>query len=332
MSDSNLTINTSTIINPESMYGIMNSFAINPFVIGITLLIILIYILIFSFTSKNNNLGMSSSKSSDFFDFNLTGNKESMSNSTGGLFSTSSKDNSGSISTMFDLGLGEKQSNTSSSNLSSIFLFVIFLFLFIFLFFNILQYFFNINITADIKKIFTKNPTVDVLIDQTSYTNPGIILKKRKQVFNIPENKHTYNDAKALCSAYGARLATYDEIEEAYNDGGEWCNYGWSDDQMALFPTQKSTYDKLQNIPGHEHDCGRPGVNGGFIANPEVRFGVNCYGEKPKMTQEEKEIMETQPPYPLTEKDLAFQHRVDYWKNNLANVLVSPFNSMMWSE
>jgi hypothetical protein len=31
---------------------------------------------------------------------------------------------------------------------------------------------------------------------------------------------------------------------------------------MALFPTQKETWDKLQKIKGHEHDCGRPGING----------------------------------------------------------------------
>jgi hypothetical protein len=101
---------------------------------------------------------------------------------------------------------------------------------------------------------------------------------------------------------------------------------------MALFPTQKDTYDKLQKIPGHEHDCGRPGVNGGYISNDQAKFGVNCYGEKPEITQDEQEIMLTQPPYPVTKKDIAFQHRVDYWKNNLANVLVSPFNGTMWSE
>ena len=51
-----------------------------------------------------------------------------------------------------------------------------------------------------------------------------------------------------------------------------------------LFPTQKKLYDKLQKIPGHENDCGRQGVNGGYIKNPHVKFGVNCYGKKPKKT------------------------------------------------
>jgi hypothetical protein len=37
----------------------------------------------------------------------------------------------------------------------------------------------------------------------------------------------------------------------------------------------------LQGIKGHEHDCGRPGINGGYFDNPEMRFGVNCFGAKP---------------------------------------------------
>ena len=76
-------------------------------------------------------------------------------------------------------------------------------------------------------------------------------------------------------------MATYDQIETSYKNGGEWCNYGWSDDQMAYFPTQKDTWENLQNNPNTKHACGRPGINGGYIDNPYVRFGANCYGKKP---------------------------------------------------
>jgi Extracellular link domain len=101
------------------------------------------------------------------------------------------------------------------------------------------------------------------------------------EVFNISNNLYTYDEAQTVCKSYGARLATYDEIEAAYVDGGEWCNYGWSDNQMALFPTQKDTWNRLQLTQNHKHDCGRPGINGGFIDNPDIQFGVNCYGIKP---------------------------------------------------
>jgi hypothetical protein len=101
---------------------------------------------------------------------------------------------------------------------------------------------------------------------------------------------------------------------------------------MALFPTQAETYKNLQKIPGHEHDCGRPGVNGGYIANPNVRFGVNCFGYKPEMTAVEEELMENTTPYPLTEKDIMMEKKVEYWKKKLPDILVSPFNYNNWTK
>lgn len=153
-----------------------------------------------------------------------------------------------------------------------------------------------------------------------------------KEVYNIPDNNFTYSDAKTLCSAYGSRLATYKEIEESYDNGAEWCNYGWSDGQMALFPTQEKTWNKLQHIEGHEHDCGRPGINGGFISNPNVKFGVNCYGYKPTITTAEKNIMANKQIYPKTEKDLENENKIKYWKNILNDILISPFNHTRWNE
>ena len=151
------------------------------------------------------------------------------------------------------------------------------------------------------------------------------------QVFHVPGNELVYDEAKAVCSAYGGRLATYEEVESAYENGGEWCSYGWSDNQMALFPTQKQSWDKLQTIKGHENDCGRPGVNGGYIDNPAVRFGANCVGYKPKMTAADETAMEAGTLYPKTAKDVEFDRRVDYWRKKLPEVVVAPFNKTSWS-
>jgi hypothetical protein len=101
---------------------------------------------------------------------------------------------------------------------------------------------------------------------------------------------------------------------------------------MALFPTQKLTFDNLQKIKGHEHDCGRPGVNGGYIANPNVKFGVNCFGYKPKITSEEEEMMQNTTPYPKTEKDINMEKQVDFWKTKIDDILLSPFNYSTWSK
>jgi hypothetical protein len=201
---------------------------------------------------------------------------------------------------------------------------------------NGLQYFFGVDIIAQLKNLFTGNPEVDIIVDKSRLdvakesTVPQIFINK--QVFNIPENDFVYPDAKALCKAYGARLATYEEVEDSYNNGAEWCNYGWSEGQMALFPTQQKTFDKLQKIEGHENDCGRPGVNGGYIANPALKFGVNCYGYKPRMTKEEEELMANKQIYPKTLKDKAMENRVKYWKDKLTEILVSPFNQTSWSK
>ena len=202
---------------------------------------------------------------------------------------------------------------------------------------NAVQYFFSISVTAYLTDLFTNQPKIDIVVDQNTnsdgYPSPAPVpeIKFKKQVFNIPGNYYNYTNAKALCQAYGANLATYQQLEDTYRNGGEWCNYGWSDGQMALFPTQQNTFDNLQKISGHENDCGRPGVNGGYMINPQLRFGVNCYGNKPKITSEEEELMKNTSPYPETAEDIAFQKRVDYWKNKASEILVSPFNYNTWS-
>ena len=195
------------------------------------------------------------------------------------------------------------------------------------------QYFFNINILTSVQDLFGDKPQIDITVQQPEgdYESTVPQLKYFKQVFHVPGNEYTYDDAKDVCKAFDARLASYDEVEKAYGNGGEWCSYGWSDKQMALFPTQKKTWSKLQNIKGHENDCGRPGVNGGFIANPDVRFGINCYGFKPKITAAEADDMRTASIYPKTLKDIRKQERVAYWQTKLNDVLVSPFNNDVWS-
>jgi preprotein translocase subunit SecG len=225
-------------------------------------------------------------------------------------------------------------SQTESGSAKTITVMVVSIFI-ILVIINGLQYFFGVDIIASLKNILTGKPEIDITVDTSRKEAakapiPEILL--RPQVYNIPENTYVYADAKALCTAYGSRLATYKEIEEAYNKGGEWCNYGWSDGQMALFPTQQKTFDELQKIEGHENDCGRPGVNGGYMSNPALRFGVNCYGYKPRMTPEEEDLMASQPIYPKTEKDIAMENRVNYWKDKLTEIIVSPFNHDTWSK
>jgi hypothetical protein len=229
-------------------------------------------------------------------------------------------------------GVSTASNSVSNKSNSSIIKGIIIFILIILIVINAFQYFFSINVKAYLQDLFTSHPKVDIVVDQNTYPQPAPVpeMKFKKQVFNIPGNYYDYENADAICKAYGSNLATYDQIEKAYNNGAEWCNYGWSANQLALFPTQKQTYDHLQTIEGHKNDCGRTGINGGYMANPKIKFGVNCFGYKPKITQEEDELMQTSTAYPETAQESDFQKRVDYWKTKVDEILVSPFNYNKW--
>lgn len=146
------------------------------------------------------------------------------------------------------------------------------------------------------------------------------------EVFHVESNTYTYDDAKGVCELLGSRLATYEEVERAYQNGANWCSYGWSDEQLALFPIQKSLYNELKTIPGHQHDCGRPGVNGGYIEDGSTKFGVNCYGKKPYMTEKDAEFMKKYTYTPtISPED---QSKID---NTVNDILIAPFTKDKWS-
>ena len=104
--------------------------------------------------------------------------------------------------------------------------------------------------------------------------------KSKKEVFHIANQDYTFEQAKCKCESYNSKLASYDQLVDAYNDGAEWCTYGWSSGQKAYYPTQKCNWEKKG--PEEKLKCGNPGLNGGFFADPSLKFGVNCYGKKPK--------------------------------------------------
>tara|TARA_B100000795_G_scaffold199322_1_gene153182 strand:- start:27991 stop:28860 length:870 start_codon:yes stop_codon:yes gene_type:complete len=232
--------------------------------------------------------------------------------------------------------------STSGSAVGITFIEVLLWGIFIFLvLINGLQYFFKVDIKTSIKNLFSPTPEVDIAIitpsgpeENDTRESDGTIpeIMEDPQVFHIPDNKYTYGDANAVCAAYGAKLANYSQIEKSYKDGGEWCGYGWSADQMALYPTQQNTWKKLQTIKGHKHDCGRPGINGGFIGNENVKFGINCYGYKPKMTPQEHKLMENSSIFPKTKQERNFEKKVGKYRQTLPDILVSPFNYDQWSQ
>jgi len=149
-----------------------------------------------------------------------------------------------------------------------------------------------------------------------------------KEVFNVSSNKYSYYDAEPLCKALGAELATYDQVKEAWSKGADWCNYGWVKGQMAVYPTSQETYDKTQNGADAGDVCGQVGVNGGYFDNPELRYGVTCYGKKPANTLKNASSIERNTP---TSPDaLAFDKKVAEFKRQASTISILPKNSHSW--
>jgi hypothetical protein len=147
------------------------------------------------------------------------------------------------------------------------------------------------------------------------------------EVFHINESAFTYDDAPAACAAFGANLATLEQVNEAYNYGAEWCGYGWSAGGLGLFPTQRATWEALQQEanPAKRTACGRVGVNGGYF-DPSYKFGVNCYGYKPAATGK---LKFPQPP-PGTDTT-TFDSAVAKFQGMLSSFTVSPYSRSQWS-
>lgn len=178
-----------------------------------------------------------------------------------------------------------------------------------------------------INKYIENDPGNVKLLNNINNKTVSNEIKSKKQVYNISNNIFSYKDAKAACKAHGSDLATYHQVLDSYKKGSEWCNYGWSEGQMALYPTQKDTWEELEKDPDSSGTCGNWGVNGGYFDNPNTLFGANCYGEKP--TPKDRE----------NEKKLAFTNnqkimldKINMYKNQLNEMTVMPFNKNIWSE
>lgn len=148
------------------------------------------------------------------------------------------------------------------------------------------------------------------------------------QVFNISENIYTYDDAEAVCKVFGAELATYEQLVDAYKKGADWCNYGWTKGQMALYPTQYKTWLKMQeNDPDRRNDCGSAGINGGYFDNRNLMFGVNCYGMKPAPRSHEKMKRLV-----MSDKERRIAEQVANLRNRSNDMTILPFNENKWSD
>jgi len=188
------------------------------------------------------------------------------------------------------------------------------------------QYFLGVDLTTTLMNFFSKpGVNVDIVTDESkdntdnpdntdntdNKDNTDTKVNTSSETYHI-QGEFDYSMAKSVCKAYDAKLASLSQIKDAYQKGAEWCDYGWSEDGMVLYPTQEESWKKYQK--GKKDQCGIPGVNGGYNHRTRQRLGVNCYGVKPagKMPLQASPI-ETSQPLP--------KHGT-----------LSPFNYKAWSQ
>jgi hypothetical protein len=141
-----------------------------------------------------------------------------------------------------------------------------------------------VDLTATLSSFFEKpQVNVDIVTDEDpdQPDQPGEPDKPKPagpETYHV-QGQFNYSMAKSVCKAYDATLASLSQIKDAYEKGAEWCDYGWSEDGMVLYPTQEDSWKLYQKEK--KDKCGIPGINGGYNPRTRQRLGVNCYGVKP---------------------------------------------------
>lgn len=171
-------------------------------------------------------------------------------------------------------------------------------------------------------------PTQPVPVNSSYYSEAEkpVAASGVKQVFNIKQNIYTLEDAPAVCGVYGAEVATIDQLMEAHRQGADWCNVGWTKDGLAAYPIQYSTWKTLQdNEPSKRNMCGKPGIN--LVRNdPNLLYGVNCYGAKPEPKGNEK----IKQPI-LSDRQAAINAKIAEFQKNMSSIGIAPFNADKWT-
>ena len=143
--------------------------------------------------------------------------------------------------------------------------------------------------------------------------------------------KFKQSQAEAVCKAYNSKVATLTQLEEAYQKGADWCSYGWREGQKAFYPVQKCNLNTDNNqenndfLENSDKYCGKPGMNGGYFSNPQLKFGINCYGVKPKGS-----VVKEKSPYCAPKEFCKLNKNINS-SHKLSTDEISPFNNTKWN-
>jgi hypothetical protein len=112
----------------------------------------------------------------------------------------------------------------------------------------------------------------------------------KKEVFLI-YNKYTYAEAKEICKLYNGRLATEADLDNAFKNGANWCNWGWLEGKIIAYPVQEKYWEDIEKV--HKGHCGpTAGINKISNIDPNKKYSVNCYGIKPRKSKRDLSLDE----------------------------------------
>ena len=161
----------------------------------------------------------------------------------------------------------------------------------------------------------------------------------KKEVFLI-YNKYTYDEAKEICKLYSGRIATEADLEKAFNNGANWCNWGWLEGKKIAYPVQEKYWEQVEKV--HKGHCGpTAGINKLSNINPSKKYSINCYGIKPRKSKKDISLDED---LLKTKKKTNLNDRIKICKLNKKdkeakkwaseqkkNVRIVSFNKYKWS-
>ena len=122
----------------------------------------------------------------------------------------------------------------------------------------------NINTTDTVLTLDGINKRVGI-----GTTSPGAKLEVNGGEYwnHISGYNKTFSQAKSACESQGKRLAHYSEVLDAYNNGKQWCSWGWVSEGFVAYPMQD----------GASSGCG--GSTGGVrVSYPSTSslYGATC--------------------------------------------------------
>jgi hypothetical protein len=113
--------------------------------------------------------------------------------------------------------------------------------------------------------------------------------KKDKRELFLIYNKYNYQEAREVCKMYKGRLATKQDLNDAFNRGANWCSWGWLEGQAVGYPVQEKYWMAIDK--SHKGFCGpTAGLNVMESVDPLKKYYVTCFGLKPKQSHKDVKL------------------------------------------